>query len=111
MSRKTIESPPEHLSERSSEFWRAMVADFTLDDAPARELLLRACEAMDRADQARIVLDRDGLTVTDRYGQIRPHPAASIEVQNRGAVARLLRELRVTDPPEDERVPRLGRVS
>jgi phage terminase small subunit len=109
--KQRIESPPAHLGEHSAAFWRRMVEDYDLDEAPARELLRLACEAMDRAEQARAQLDVDGLTITDRYGQVKPHPAASIEVQNRTAVARLLRELRVTDPPEEERVPRLGRVS
>ena len=90
-----------------------MVERYVLDDPPARELLRLACEALDRAGQACEVLDAEGLTIRDRYGQVRPHPAASIEIQSRTAVARLLRELRVLDPPADDdgRVPRLGRVA
>jgi hypothetical protein len=88
-----------------------MVDDYDLDEAPARELLRLACEAMDRADQARELLDAEGLTIRDRYDQVRPHPAASIEVANRTAVARFLRELRVTDPPPEEERVRLGRAS
>ena len=106
---KPKDTPPAHLTARSKTFWRAMIADYALDDVPARELLMRACDAMDRADNARTILAEEGLTVTDRYGQVKPHPAAAIEVQNRTSVARLLRELRVLDPPEEERPPRMGR--
>jgi hypothetical protein len=86
-----------------------MVNDYALDDPPARELLMRCCDSMDRADSARTILSEEGLTVTDRYSQIKPHPAAGIELANRTAVARLLRELRVLDPPEEDRPPRMGR--
>lgn len=103
--------PPEHLSARSSAFWRAVVADYLIEDAPGLELLRRACEAMDRADEARAVLEREGLTFTSRYGELRPHPCVAVERDARVAVARLLRELRVTEPPEDDRPPRLGRRS
>lgn len=104
----TTDSPPDHLNDRSAAFWSRMIADYDLEDPPARELLLRACEAMTRLDQARSLLDSEGLTVEDRYGQVKPHPATSVETQSRIAVARLLRELRVLDPPDDPRPPRGG---
>jgi P27 family predicted phage terminase small subunit len=101
-----ILSPPRHLSRRSKAFWRAIVGDYDLSPHHV-ELLRRLCEAMDRADQARELLDAEGLTVTDRYGQVKPHPAATIETQNRIAVARLVRELDLEgEPLPDPRMPR-----
>lgn len=101
--------PPPHLSERSAAFWRAVTAVYVVDDAPSLELLRRACEASDRADEARAVLDRDGLVVTTRLGEVRAHPCVAIERDSRNAVRQLLRELRVTDPPaEDRHSSRLG---
>lgn len=103
-------APPSHLSAGSQAFWSRVVTDYELDEAPARELLRLCCEAMDRCEQARAQLERDGLTVTDRYGQTKPHPCAVIETQNRLAVARLLRELRVLEPIADDetRIPRVA---
>jgi hypothetical protein len=43
---------------------------------------------LQRGEQARELLDAEGLTVTDRYGQVKPHPAAGIEQACRLAVAR-----------------------
>ena len=110
---ETIERPPEHLSAASQAFWRRMLNEYALDEAPARELLRLACEALDRCEEARAVLAADGLVTTDRYGQSKPHPAAAVEQSSRLAVARLLRELRVLEPVPDaeSRVGRLGRVS
>ena len=101
-------SPPEHLSARSTAFWEAVVTAYVIDDPPALELLRRACEASDRADQARAELDRDGVTITTRHGEQRVHPAVAVERDARNAVRVLLRELRIVDPPADQQAPRLG---
>ena len=111
MSRPAVTAPPGHLSTRAKGYWRAMSKTYELADPPAQELLRRCCEAMDRADQAREEVDRDGATFKTRYGEIRPHPAVAIERDARTAIARLLRELRVLDSPEDPRPGRLGRSS
>ncbi len=42
-------------------------------------LLVKACEAYDRAEQARAIVDRDGLVVVSRLGEPRQHPAIPIE--------------------------------
>jgi hypothetical protein len=102
-------SPPADLSVRARAFYLRMVADFEIDDAPGVELLLEACRALDRADQARAVLDVEGVVVIDRYEQRKPHPAAAIENSSRITFARLLRELNVSDEPPEVRVPRIPR--
>jgi P27 family predicted phage terminase small subunit len=99
---------PDHLSKRAQGLWQAIVSGYVL--APHQlELLRRACEASDRADEARDLLREEGLTVTDRYGQTKPHPAANIERDSRLAEARLIRELALApEEPEDSRPPRAG---
>jgi hypothetical protein len=87
------------------------VSEFAIDDAPGLELLRRCCEASDRADMAREEVERDGATFRTRFGEIRAHPAVAVERDARNAVRQLLRELRVTDPPDDARIGRLGRMS
>ncbi len=105
-----LSAAPEHLSDRAQGLWRQIVEEFLL--APHQyELLRRACEAADRADEARELLGSEGLTVTDRYGQVKPHPAAGIERDSRIAEARLIRELALSpEEPEEPhgRPPRTG---
>jgi P27 family predicted phage terminase small subunit len=88
---ETTPRPPSHLK-RSKALWRALVAEHAFE-VQELELLRRACEASDRADEARALLAADGLVVRDRYGQVKPHPAAVIERDSRTALARMLREL------------------
>lgn len=109
MTESELPAPPDHLSERAAGLWVDVVEGYDL--APHQvELLQRACEASDRADEARDLLAADGLVVTDRYGQVKPHPAAAIERDSRIAEARLLRELALEpgSPEEDPRPPRTG---
>ncbi len=103
--------PPRHLSPASRRLWSSVVADFALEADPAAlRLLTLACEASDRAEQARKLLDAEGIVVTSARGDRRPHPAVAIERDARIATARLLRELGLeglADGPET-RLPRRG---
>ena len=105
-----LPAAPSHLSQRAQGLWRKIVREFLL--APHQfELLRRACEASDRADEARKLIKREGLTTTDRYGQVKPHPAVNIERDARLALARLLRDLALEpEESEDVRPARAGSV-
>jgi len=93
---------PSHLSAPAREFWRWAIHEFVLE--PNHLLLLaKALEAFDRAEQARNVIRRDGMFISDRYGQPRPHPAVQIERDSRDALARLLRQLDLAGEPDASR--------
>lgn len=98
--------PPKHLA-RSVDLWRSTVDEFELESHQL-ELLRRCCEASDTADAAGEVVRAEGVTVLDRFGAARAHPAVAVERDARLAVARLLRELRLGEEPADSRPPRRG---
>lgn len=103
---------PAHLSNESRALFRTIARDFDLhDDAAALDLLRLACEARDRADEARRILAAEGIVTTTAKGDRRPHPAVAIERDARLAVARLFRELGLELGPGDTgdaRLPRRG---
>ena len=68
------------------------MAGYELDDHH-QVLLTKACESLDRIEEAREIIKKDGLTVKDRFGSPRANPAVAIERDNKIAVARLFREL------------------
>lgn len=74
-----------------------MLAEFELA-AHELELLRLACEALDRCEEARLVLADAGLFVSGRYGQTVAHPAVAIERDSRLAAARLFKELGLEAP-------------
>src|SRR5262245_52738853 len=94
---------PGHLRPETRQWFDDVVVEYVLEPHHVRILTL-AGEAWDRGVQAREQLAKEGLTLTDRLGSIRPHSCAAIERDSRIAFARLLRELALdVDGPAEER--------
>jgi phage terminase small subunit len=83
---------PRHLRPDTRRWWSSVVNDWELEEHHVR-LLTLAAVAWDRGDQARMEIERDGLTVATRDGGRKRHPAVAIESESRIAFARLIREL------------------
>ena len=98
---------PKHLTASSRHFYEQICNDYVLESHHLR-LLQLLCEAFDRGQEARKLLATEGLTVVDtKLGIRRPHPCVSIERDSRTAVARLTRELNLSEEPDDSRPPSL----
>jgi hypothetical protein len=95
---------PKHLSARSKRLYRQLVADYRLDrEAAALETLRLALEALDRTEQARAELARNGGPFyVDRFGQPKTHPAAALERDSRLAALRAFRELGLAPEESDD---------
>src|SRR5882672_6190490 len=85
-------SAPPHLSDITRRWWQSVLAEYALEPHHLH-LLKLACEALDRAEQARQALATNGTTYTDRFGAPRLRPEVSIERDSRLSFARLCREL------------------
>jgi hypothetical protein len=106
MADTTTLRAPQHLSKAQRAFWRHVMGVYELDQHHVKPLTL-LCEALDRGDQARRAIARDGAYLPDRFGQLKAHPAVAVERDARIAVARLTRELDLDGTPEpDPRPPR-----
>lgn len=99
---------PSHLGAPSSR-WATEVLDVVGDDATETEikLVILAAEALDRASSARRLIQREGITYTDRFGAPRQHPAVSIERDARAAFARIVAQLGL-DSTDDTAAPYVG---
>ena len=97
--------PPAHLTRETAAWWRAVLGEYDLE-AHHMRLLRLACESWDRCQQAREILDRDGLTTQTESGGLKAHPCIGIERDARLAFARLLRELDLdADQPQERARP------
>ncbi|MFO7606171.1 MAG: hypothetical protein R6W72_07725 [Desulfurivibrionaceae bacterium] len=76
---------PDHLSKDAGDIWRGLMDEFDLDDTAAQKILSVALEAYDRAQAARIAINRDGMVVRDKFDQIKPHPLLANERDSRAA--------------------------
>lgn len=84
---------PNHLSPRAKTLWGELVPRRAR--SPERLALLQtALEALDRADQAKEQLDREGLTWTTKSsGAVHVHPLLKVEKDARGAFAQIWNRL------------------
>jgi hypothetical protein len=86
---------PVALNARAQDLYGEVMAGWSLD-GPAREMLRLACESLTRADEAAAIVTKEGQVFRDRWGQVRPHPAAVLERDHRQAAARVLQSLGVS---------------
>lgn len=86
---------PAHLGAVGRELWDRVQHDFHVEDAAGRALLMSACEARDRIEGARKAIERDGVVIRDRFGELRQHPACPVEHSARAAMIRALSALRL----------------
>lgn len=99
---------PKHLEAPTATWWRHVIAQYELEEHHER-LLTAACEAWDLMTRSRVAVAEAGLTVVDRYGQLKPHPLLAVEKDSRIAFARLVRELDLDgEPAPDPRPTRRG---
>jgi phage terminase small subunit len=104
-------NPPAHLQLATRKWFASVCADYALEEHHVR-LLAVACEAWDRAQQARAALAEHGLTYTDRYGCPHQRPETQIERNSMVVFMRAIRELDldVGSPAEASRPPQLRSI-
>jgi P27 family predicted phage terminase small subunit len=85
--------PPAGLCQASRAFWTRLVREYDIADAGGLALLELAAQAYRRLVEARGILDKQGVTVMDRHGQVRAHPLVNVERDARIAVVATLKQL------------------
>jgi phage terminase small subunit len=101
-----IPKAPGHLRPATRKWFKTVLSDYELEGHHVR-LLTLAAEAWDQAQTAREVLDADGQTFTDRFGQPKERPEVGILQNARIAFARLTRELALdVEAPAESRPAR-----
>jgi phage terminase small subunit len=95
--------PPEHLSKRSQALWLELVGE-NVKSPQKLTLFQTALEALDRADEAKALVDSEGLTFkTKTTGAVQVHPAVKVEKDSRALFARLWTQLSLTYDPHNWR--------
>jgi phage terminase small subunit len=98
--KKKAIKPPKHLSLAMKRWWMSVNESFVLEDHH-RLLLTKAAEAHDRAEEARAAIKKHGTIYLDRFEQPCARPEIAIERDSRLAFARLIRELNLSEAPDD----------
>ena len=82
----------DQLSKRAKRFFTKILNNYELEDHHL-EILSQACHCLDRIEEARQKIEKDGDYILDRFGILKPHPALKTEEKNKVIFARLIREL------------------
>jgi P27 family predicted phage terminase small subunit len=89
---------PKSLSAEAKVWWRKILADYELDHHGLL-LLESALQSFDRMRQAQALLDKEGIVLTDRFEQKKPHPATVIERDSKAAMVRTFQALHLDIEP------------
>lgn len=101
------DEPPD-LRAPGQAFWRTTLEEFQLEDFH-KKLLYHAAQCLDRLEEARLILERDGLTSWSSSGE-KVHPALVIEKDQKKLFAQLVRELRLDHDGGDKKEVRRPRL-
>jgi P27 family predicted phage terminase small subunit len=99
MKKRQEQPPPKGLSLAARQRWKQLLGEFHIRDAAGLMILEAALRAFDRAEQARGVLDAEGVVTLDSRGRPKAHPAASVERDNRAAFLAALKQLNLDIEP------------
>lgn len=90
---------PIHLSKEAKGIWKDILSEYSIDDAAGLRILRVSLESFDRAQAARETIDKEGMTVTDKFLQVKPHPLLPIERDSRAAFLAGLKALNLDLEP------------
>jgi len=84
--------PPAHLSKPAKALYASITSAYVLESHHLA-VLVKGLEASDRADAARAVIERDGLLVETRFGEVKASAAVAIERDSRTAFFAAIKQL------------------
>jgi hypothetical protein len=92
-SAKRNPAPPRGLCPEARTWWTSVRTEYGITDPGGLKLLDVAARALHRLAEARALVDREGCTTQDRFGQRKTHPAVAIERDSRSGFLAAVRQL------------------
>jgi hypothetical protein len=84
---------PRSLKVKGKQFYKQVLSEYVFENSHHFTLLEQAAACLDRIHEAGELLERERHIIKDRFEQLKEHPAAKMERDNKILFARLLREL------------------
>jgi P27 family predicted phage terminase small subunit len=100
---KNSSRAPGHLTKEGKRIFKAICSEYQIEDIAGLRILRIALESFDRAQAAREAIDREGMTIQDKFGQIKPHPLLPTERDSKAAFLSGLRALNLDLEPLRDR--------
>jgi len=101
---KAVEAP-KHLSREMKAFYLETKRTYHLFDHHL-EMLNAVCTLLDRANQARAEIKKEGAFILDRYAKTKSHPALAVERDSLLTASRILTQMGLDiEPPTSPEKP------
>ena len=91
--KKSTQSAPEALSVEARSWWKRLAKEYDISDEAGLLLLQTALEAFDRMRTAQAAIAEDGVTIKDRWGQVKQHPLLAVERDSRAGMLAAIKSL------------------
>ena len=101
-------STPKSLTSEAKSLWRRLVAEYGINDEGGCQILRVGLEAFERMRGVQAQIERDGITFTDRFGQVKAHPLLPVERDARAQYLAALKALNLDLEPLRDRAGRPG---
>ena len=92
MAAGTPSDPPATLGEAGATLWRAIMAEYKIEDSGGLAMLEQACRAADRAKECSDIIAADGSMISTKHGP-KDHPLLRHELAARSFVVRTIARL------------------
>lgn len=100
--------PPVGVSAKAQAWWSQVQSDYSIEDSAGLMLLGLAAQCVSRIEEARGIVAKEGMRVTDRFGVPRPHPMLAVEHDARSQLLLTLKQLNLDIEPLQPRPGRPG---
>lgn len=90
--------PSRPLKANGSQLWNAVNAEYRIEDSAGSEMLLQACEALDRVAECAAEIKRSGVMLRTKTGT-KENPLLKVELAGRAFVTRTLARLGLDAEP------------
>lgn len=85
---------------------KSILSEFDISDRGGLEILDRAIESFRRMREAEEIIDKEGLTVENRFGEKKEHPALNTERKARGQFLLAIKQLNLDVPIPNHKIGR-----
>lgn len=107
---KNSHPAPSGLTREAKSLWRRLVAEYGIEDEGGFQILRVGLENFERMRGVQAQIDRDGITYTDRFGQVKAHLLLPVERDARAQYLAALKALNLDVEPLRDRLGRPGGV-
>lgn len=81
------------FSSEGKALFEKLISEYQIQDAGGLAILKTGIEAFERMRAAKAQIDKDGMTIEDKWGQIKAHPLCAVERDSRAQFLAALKQL------------------